>query len=221
VLAVDATKKAPPWIPIAMVVLAAAFGVTAAYAIFFRPAQVAPAPVVFLSAPPATTPAPTGQPTIADTASTVEDLPTVGTASARPTGTGAKVAVAATGSTAKPMDPEIAKLLGGGPGGPAVGPGAAGGGGGSSLTSDQIEAVVRNHAAGVKRTCWERGGSTAAAVNVKVHVVVGPTGSVQSVNAEGNDPIVSKCIEGSVRGWQFPPTGATTNVDIPFHFLRQ
>ena len=224
-VAVDTTqKKAPPWIPIAMVVLAAAFGVTAAYAIFFRP-QVAPAPVVIVSAaaPPPTAP-PTTNTTAAptETVATVDDVPAASAAtSARASGgTGPKVATAAS-TTGKVMDPEIAKLLGGGPGGPAVGPGAGGSAGGSSLTSDQIEAVVRNHQTGVKRTCWERGGSQQAAVNVKVHVVIGPTGSVQSANAEGNDPIVSKCIENSVRGWQFPPTGATTNVDIPFHFLRQ
>lgn len=221
----DAAQKRPtPWIPIAMVVLAAAFGVTAAFAIFVRPAPTAQAPVVNVSAilPPAAPPTQAERPVATSTAQVVEDLPTIDTTTgAHPTTPGAKIATAATGSTPKPMDPEIAKLLGGGPGGPAVGPGAGAGGGGSSLTGEQIEAVVRNYQTGVKRTCWERTGTQQAAVNVKAHLVVGPSGAVQSVNADGNDPVVTKCIENSIRSWKFPPSGTTTRVDIPFHFLRQ
>lgn len=219
-----AQKRPTPWIPIAMVVLAAAFGVTAAFAIFLRPAPATPAPVVIVSAtlPPAAAPVQPGSPTTAGAAQTVEELPNVDIgAPAHPATPGAKVAAAATGSTPKPMDPEIAKLLGGAPGGPAVGPGAGAGGGGSSLTGEQIEAVVRNYQTGVKRSCWERNGTQQAAVNVKAHVTVGPSGAVQGVDAEGNDPIVTKCIETSIRGWKFPPSGTTTRVDIPFHFLRQ
>src|SRR5207244_6205 len=115
-----------------------------------------------------------------------------------------------------------AALLHDNTGGPSVGPGGGGsGGGGGPLTSDQIEAVVRSHQVGVKRACWERINTQTAAVNVTAHVQVGPTGSVQGVDTDGNDPMVAKCIENSIRGWQFPPTGSSSTVNIPFHFLRQ
>jgi hypothetical protein len=84
-----------------------------------------------------------------------------------------------------------------------------------------VTEVVQQRSAGVKRTCWERGGGTEANVNVRVHLVIAGTGNVQTASAEGNDPIVSKCIENSVQHWQFPVSSGSTTVDIPFHFLRQ
>ena len=92
---------------------------------------------------------------------------------------------------------------------------------GSALSEEAIQRVVQQRSAGVKRTCWERGGGTESNVNVRVHLVIAATGNVQSSSADGNDPIVSKCIENSVRNWQFPVSSGPTTVDIPFHFLRQ
>ena len=214
-------KGSVPWIPIAMLVLAACFGVTAAYAIFFRTAPVAPAPVVIVSASPAATPTPTAQPTETITELDPTDPePSPGSTHRPGTGGGRPTP---TGTGAKPIDPAIAALLrdqtGGGP---STGPGTGGGGGGgAALTSDQIEAVVRNHQASVKVHCWQRINTQTPVVNVTAHVQVGPTGTVQSVDSDGNDPMVAKCIENSIRGWQFPPTGSSSTVNIPFHFLRQ
>jgi hypothetical protein len=73
----------------------------------------------------------------------------------------------------------------------------------------------------IKRACWERINTQTPAVNVTAHVQVGPNGQVQSVDADGNDLMVAKCIENSIRGWTFPVTGSTSTVNIPFHFLRQ
>jgi len=130
-----------------------------------------------------------------------------GTASVKPTGGGAG---------------DIASLLGGPTTGPNVGSaGGGGGGGGSALSQEAIEGVVRSRTPGVKRTCWERGGGTEANVNVTVKLVIGSSGGVSSASATGNDPVVTKCIENQTRSWQFPPSNGSTNVDIPFHFLRQ
>lgn len=213
-------KRGVPWIPIAMLVLAACFGVTAAYAIFFRtpPPQQAPVVIVSAAAPVATAPGTTPQ-----TSDTVVNLdpanPSPTTTQKVAQGGGVKPATTTTG--AKPIDPSIAALLGttGGPSG--GGPGPGGGGGGGALTSDQIEAVVRGHQVGVKRACWERINTQTPAVNVTAHVQVAPNGTVSNVDSDNNDPMVAKCIENQIRTWQFPPTGSSSTVNIPFHFLRQ
>lgn len=216
-------KRGVPWIPIAMVVLAAGFGVTAAYAIFFRTPVPQPAPVVIVSAAPNPNPPPTATAATTEPPATAVAPPDsaapVATNAVRQTPAGPKGT--ATASSSKPFDPAIAALLSGSPGaGPAVGTGGGQGPGGS-LTSDQIEAVVRSHQTGVKRTCWERSGSQLSAVNVTAHLTIGPTGTVSSAEVDGNDPVVAKCIENQVKTWQFPATGSTSQANIPFHFLRQ
>ncbi len=213
----------PPWMVLGMLVLFGAFGVTAAVVIFMRPPQVAappPAPVV-IQMPAAPTQA------AASTAAAPAD-----SASAAPAASNGKPGAIAKGgpstaSSAKPgasaggLDPSVAALLKGSAAGPAIGGGSAGGGGGGSLTSDQVEGVVRNHSLAVRRSCWERGGSSASSANITVAITVGGSGAVQNASASGNEPAVAKCIEGAVKGWQFPPTGGTTTVNIPFHFVRQ
>jgi predicted Zn finger-like uncharacterized protein len=221
VLPLEQKRGGVPWIPIAMIVLAACFGVTAAYAIFFRSPVAAPAPVVIVSAPPAATAPPTAQPQPTDTVAMADPADSTPGAIKKPGASGGGPKTTTT-ATSKPIDPAIAALLHDNTNGPSAGPGGAGaGGGGGPLTSDQIEAVVRAHQVGVKRACWERINTQTPAVNVTAHVSVGPTGSVQNVETEGNDPMVGKCIENSIRGWQFPPTGSSSTVNIPFHFLRQ
>lgn len=216
-----AAKGPPNWIAITMVVLAASLGITAPIAYFFKPAPVAPTPVVItMSAAPQGPPPPVAAtPPSAEPASVPSAAPdkqpgavvrnTGGPKPAAPPQGGAKI--------------DLGGLLGGPGSGPNGGPGGgAAGSSGSSLTGSAIESVVRSHAAGVKRTCWERGANQEASENVTVRVVIGSSGAVQSASSSGgSDPAMSKCIENSVRSWQFPPSGGTTNVDIPFHFVRQ
>jgi hypothetical protein len=114
--------------------------------------------------------------------------------------------------------------LGGGTGGPNVSPNSGGGpsAGGGGLDSAGVERTVRNHSAGVKRTCWERGGADQkSSVNITVTANVAPNGSVASTSSSGDDPVVAKCIENQVRTWQFPPPGSSTTINIPFKFVRQ
>ena len=220
-------KKAPPWIAIAMVVLAGAFGVTAAIALFIRqPPPAAPAPVIVQAPAQPVAPQPVA---IASTVAAPLDTAVatnVDAGGAKPGaiamhgGTGGVKTAAPTSTGPKAAD--LGSLLGGNNGpssGPTGGPAA---GGGSSLTSDQVETTVRNHSLGVKRTCWEKiGDGKAGTVNINVTANVAGNGNVTSSTATGNDPMVAKCIEGAVRSWQFPPTGGTTTVNIPFKFVRQ
>ena len=218
-------KKAPNWIAIAMIVLAGAFGITAAIALFVRPppaVAIVPTAVVTGVAPPPTAPTNTGvataEPTAAPMTSSSGEV-RVATGS-NTGGGGTKPAGTATVKPAGAGD--IASLLGGPTTGPNVGGGGGGGGGGgSALSQEAIEGVVRSRTPGVKRTCWERGGGTESNVNVTVKLVIASSGGVSSATATGNDPIVTKCIENQTRAWQFPASNGSTNVDIPFHFLRQ
>jgi predicted Zn finger-like uncharacterized protein len=217
-------KNGPNWIVIGMVVAFGAFGATAGIAVFFKPQPAQPAPtIVVTTQPPApTTPTTAGNPVAmaTDVAPVTSSDPSQprpqGGGVARPTTTGA-----ATSTGAKPVDPALAALLGGPGNGPTVSGAGGGGGAGSALSEESIQKVVQQRSAGVKRTCWERGGGTESNVNVRVHLTIAATGNVQNASAEGNDPIVSKCIENSVRNWSFPPSSGPTTVDIPFHFLRQ
>jgi len=219
-------KKALPWIPMAMVALAGAFGVTAAIVMFRQPAQVAaPPPAAATSAPPppvASSPPPA--------ASTEIELPAdapASSASADKGGSGQKVATAtpkpsASASNGK-QTADLSDLLKGSGSGPSSGGGnTASAGGGGSLTEDQIRSVLNQHSLGVRRNCWERGStSQVSSVNVSVRIVVNGQGQVNSASADGNDPAIAKCIETSVRGWSFPATGGTSTVNIPFKFVRQ
>ncbi len=107
--------------------------------------------------------------------------------------------------------------------GPATTPNSyAGPGAGGGLDSTTIQRVVHDRAAGVRRTCWERGGGDQkSSANVQVSVTVAPSGSVQSATATGDDPVIGKCIENAVKTWTFPAPGNTTTINIPFHFVRQ
>jgi len=218
-------KQGPNWIVIGMVVAFGAFGATAGVAVFFnKTPPAAPATVNIVTtqaAPPTAATGTAGDPVaIIDTAN-----PATSAGTTRPTGGGTRpVANGGGGTTAgttKPIDPSIAALLGNSTAGPSVGGGSGGGSASSALSEEAIQRVVQQRSAGVKRTCWERGGGTESNVNVRVHLTIAATGNVQSASADGNDPIVSKCIENSVRNWQFPVSSGPTTVDIPFHFLRQ
>jgi predicted Zn finger-like uncharacterized protein len=216
-------KKGPPWIAIAMIVLALAFGITAGIVVFYNGKQPPPQPVV-IQVPMQ----PQAQPTATATATTTIETPAAPpptTTASAPKGTSGSVAArpAATSTGKGGNAADITSLLGGA-GGPTQGPSGGGGpsGGSSQLTSDQVQAVVRNRSAGVKRTCWERGGGEkAGTVSVRVLLSVSGSGQVTEATASGPDPIMNKCIENQVRTWQFPPTGGTSKVEIPFHFVAQ
>jgi predicted Zn finger-like uncharacterized protein len=213
-------RGVPLWFWLVLV-LTGAFGVTAAMFVFRQPA---PAPVV-IQMPPTST---------ATAADLKADIPPP-TASSEPAAVasstpGVKVAAVApkagTPAAPAPTTPEkkgldVSGLLGGA-GGPNVGAGGPSATGGGGLDSASVERVVAAHRAGVKRTCWERGGADQkSSVNVTVSATVGPDGSVAGTSSSGDDPVVAKCIEQQVKAWRFNAPGSTTTVNIPFKFVRQ
>lgn len=122
----------------------------------------------------------------------------------------------------------------GGLAGSAKGPSGSTGSGssgsaGQQLDSDAISKTVGRYKTSVQRSCWQpaldtRDKDAPSSARVSVTIVVGPSGSVQSVSTSG-DPKgyrgLASCIAGRVRGWQFPASGGTTTVNVPFVFAAQ
>ena len=123
-------------------------------------------------------------------------------------------------------------LSGLGPSGPGVsqsGPGSGPASGGGQLDAAQTQTTVARYTGSVKRSCWQpaldaRDPSAPTSARVMVTITVGPTGSVQNVTTNGDPrgyPGLAGCIGGRVRAWQFPATGGTTTVNVPFVFAAQ
>jgi predicted Zn finger-like uncharacterized protein len=118
--------------------------------------------------------------------------------------------------------------------GPSRGPDGTSGPSGTvsgtgQLDGAQIQSTVARYTGSVKRACWQpaldtrdKDAPTTARVNVAITVL--PSGSVSNA-AVGGDPKgyrgLSQCISSRVRGWQFPPSGDTTTVNVPFVFAAQ
>jgi hypothetical protein len=214
---------------IAMVVLAAAFGITAAIAIFLRPAAPAPAPVVIqmsaspnATAPPTThatttgetdpaSPPPTGSATTKGPlamAPTTKGTTTAPTASATTTGTGGQK-----------LDLGGLKGLSGVPTENTAGGNNAAAG--QCLSEGQVRSVIASREYAIRKVCWLNSPSTRPSANISVFVSIGPNGNVESVSATGDDPVVAKCVESNVRSWSFPAGGCTQKTGFSFKFLRQ
>jgi predicted Zn finger-like uncharacterized protein len=218
-----AAKRPPPWIAIAMIVLAAAFGAVAAFAIFFRPQPQVPPPVIVQVPGVPTT-------TGTETSSTAGALPQADTARAASGGspkTGP--AIAAAGATA----PKASSNGGGGlgldlralhGGGPSVSPTDEPGESrapGQCFSEGQVQSIIGAHQLAIRRSCWERNPTNKPTVSVSVTMTIGPGGEVQSVSASGDEPSVAKCIENDVRGWHFPAMGCSQKTNFSFKFVRQ
>lgn len=116
-----------------------------------------------------------------------------------------------------------------GPGSPGSSPGSAGPASGGQLDAAQTQSTVARYTGSVKRSCWQpaldaRDPSAPTSARVMVTITVGPTGSVQNVSTNGDPrgyPGLAPCIAGRVRAWQFPATGGTTTVNVPFVFAAQ
>jgi predicted Zn finger-like uncharacterized protein len=224
-----APRKSPPWMAIAMVAAAIAFGVTAALALVLRPAAPPPAPVVVqmpgVPAPPtATTTAPAPTATATDT--TNPEVPGAASggkgpiAMGGPPKPGASAPPGAATATAKgPLDL-------GGLGGSGPRPGEDPGGDapkapGQCFSSAQVSQVIGLHQPGIRRSCWERNPTTKPTVNVNVSLTIGADGSPGNVNASADELTVAKCVENDVRTWHFPAMGCSQATSFSFHFVRQ
>ncbi|MDP9033918.1 MAG: GYF domain-containing protein, partial [Myxococcota bacterium] len=224
------TKKGLPWMAIAMVAAAVAFGVTAAVAVFFRPTAtptlVAAPPVQIPSAAPTAAPSqgalravePTEQPAIAPPSG-----PPIGQKGAAASKGGAAAAASNTSPNPGGRSLDLHALTQNGPtvaptDDPAgEGPKAAG----QCFSEGQVQQVIGMHQTAIRRACWERNPTTKLTVNVTVGLTIGTDGSAQSVAANGDETSVAKCIENDVRLWRFPQMGCTQKTSFSLKFVRQ
>jgi predicted Zn finger-like uncharacterized protein len=224
-------KKGPPWMAIAMVAAATAFGITAAVAVFLRPAAK-PAPVV-AQVPGIAATVVAGATNVAPTSTATADTPDPGTV---PTAGGAGAARGAVAMAApKATTSAVPAPAGHGPldlhglTGTTIAPvDDPGGGGGEApkapgqcISEGQVQQVIGLHSVGLRRACWERSTAQKTTANVTVSLTIGADGTAQGVSASGDEPSVASCIASDVRNWHFPAMGCSQRTAIPFHFVRQ
>jgi hypothetical protein len=215
----ERSRKSAPWMAIAMVAAAAAFGITAAVTIFLRPATPPAQPTVILA------PAAPAAPTAAPAAPTESPEPVA--SSPTPTRTqgamgGARAAPTPASTTGRSLD--LHGLSQGTNIAPGEDPGMGGGGGagGQCLSQGQLLQTIGQHQVAVRRLCWDRNPTAKPTVGISVSMTVAPDGSTQSVSASGDDIAVAKCIENDIRNnWRFGAIGCSQKVNIPFKFVRQ
>lgn len=212
---VESKRSVPLWFwPI--LVLALGFGGSVAF-LTFR--QQAPQPVVIQMPATATTTQPEEPRDVPPPTSAEPSTPDPVTPKPK---TAAKGVAKPATTTEEKKGLDLGNLVPGSEKGPSAGGPSGAGAGGAGLDQAGIERVVANHRAGVKRTCWERGGADQkSSVNVTVTANVAANGTVSSTSHTGDDPVVGKCIENQVRTWTFPAPGSPTTVNIPFKFVRQ
>lgn len=218
-----APKKPVPWIALAMVAGAVAFGVTAG--LNRSPA----APAVVVQAPPTM---PTGTSTTASinpaagTATSAESAPSANQVTTRTsiaTGGGPKTGTTtASTTTAGGRSLDLHSLTQNSNVAPTSedpneGPKAPG----QCFSQGQVQSVIGMHQLAIRRSCWERDPTTKPTVNVSVSMTIGTDGTAQSVAASGDESTVVKCIENDVRGWHFPAMGCSQKTGFSFKFVRQ
>ncbi|MCS6798028.1 MAG: AgmX/PglI C-terminal domain-containing protein [Myxococcota bacterium] len=225
------------WIAIAG---AGAFGMMLAAMVGTR-LLAAPAPTVMASEPHAGRPrseptAPPSQPARArepapESVETVLDTQDVeGSVSAMRTGPrGPTVARTEEGENLTPEERALLERMASGGAGPRLNldrPAQAS----ASRTGEGLdEAALRRGIAANRPSltrCYEqaiRGVGEVPSVRLDVQVAIGPSGTVTSVDVQGNDfNGLAGCIRSAVRRWRFEPSGAETRTSFPlvFHASR-
>lgn len=97
----------------------------------------------------------------------------------------------------------------------------------SGLDATAIQRTVRRHSPGVRQNCWLRAidarpPGVPTSVKLTATITVDADGQVQAVAVTGAPrgyPSLARCVETSVRSWQFPRSGAQTVTNVPFMFM--
>jgi hypothetical protein len=88
---------------------------------------------------------------------------------------------------------------------------------------------VRRYSPSVRQNCWQRALNARApgvpsSAKVSATITVDAAGHVRAVTVAGAPkgyPGLSRCVEGSVKSWQFPRSGGQTITNVPFMFVGQ
>jgi GYF domain 2 len=213
----------------AFIAFAAVFGGVAAYVLLSKPQQI----IVVQAAPSANvgaldpkvdkTQAPVeaevaagGPTTDATGAPIVRTGPIAGGGGPRPKSSAAASPIDTSGFTSTIPGPSTAQV-----------PPPSGAGG--QLSAGEIQGVVAQNQAIVKRKCWQpalesRAASAPTNARVNGSITIGASGNVESATASGGErdfPGLSSCIASRMKGWKFPPSSSSTPVNVPFVFAGQ
>jgi hypothetical protein len=91
---------------------------------------------------------------------------------------------------------------------------------GPCITIGQVKQTIGSHWVDLRRNCWESNASTERQADVTASITIGPEGDVKDSRATGSEESVARCVQSSIRGWQFPAIGCLQRVQIPFRFVR-
>jgi hypothetical protein len=102
-------------------------------------------------------------------------------------------------------------------------------GAGAGLDATAIQRTVRRYSPGVRQNCWLRAiearpPGVPTSVKLTATITVDAGGRVEGVAVTGAPrgyPTLSRCVEGAVKSWQFPRSGAQTVTNVPFMFMGQ
>ncbi|MGC4091330.1 MAG: GYF domain-containing protein [Polyangiaceae bacterium] len=235
----DALRARPRTSPVAWIAMVVAifFGVTLGYVLFGKNQQAQVEAPKTPETPVAATPSANAPTVAAPTEQKQDDTPVIqGDSKAGPKGQGSgKTTVAKTETEVKSGGPKNPLGLSGLTPPATKGPsdvgstGSTGSSGSGQLDSAQLSSVVQRYTPSVKRSCWQpaldgRDRDAPTSARVSVSITIGPSGSVQDASTSGDPPGyrgLAQCIAGRVRGWQFPPSGGSTTVKVPFVFVAQ
>ena len=92
---------------------------------------------------------------------------------------------------------------------------------GQCQSEGQVQQVIAQHQTAIRRTCWERNQTEKPAASVAVALTIAPDGSPQGVSVTGDDPMVARCIEGDLHSWHFPAMGCSQKTAFSLKFVRQ
>jgi hypothetical protein len=99
----------------------------------------------------------------------------------------------------------------------------------AGLDATAVQRTVRRYSPAVRQNCWQRALSARApgvptSAKVSATITIDPSGRVQAVSVAGAPrgyPSLARCIETSVKGWQFPRAASQTVTNVPFMFVGQ
>jgi hypothetical protein len=92
-----------------------------------------------------------------------------------------------------------------------------------TIPSSKLSEVVNSHRTSIRRTCWDpivASGAATGSVKVTVNLTI-VAGRVTTVSVGGADGRLGGCIQGRVRGWQFPTGFAPTSTSFTLTFVAQ
>lgn len=214
----------------AFIAAAAVFGGVAAYVIFSKQPTTQIVVVQQAASGPLPVTGPSGEPKAqVEVGEPVPGTTATGKSPSGVVGPRPKATTTTTGTTPPPSAPLDTSGFQSQVPGPTNTPPPGGGAGAGQLSQSEISQVVSQNQAGVKRRCWQpaleaRSANAPSTARVKARIVIGASGNVESVSANGaeNDyPGLSACIAQRIQNWKFPASGGPTTVEVPFVFAGQ